>query len=61
MGLFGKILGAAIDVTTSPIAMAKDVIPGCGGYVDGNRSKTSEKIDEVKEDFSEVREEIEEL
>lgn len=61
MGLLGKILGTAIDVATSPIAMAKDVIPGCGGYIDGNGSHTREKIEQVSDDLKEVREEVEEL
>ena len=61
MGLFGKIIGTALDVVTTPIAMAKDVIPGAGGYIDGNRSKTGEKIEEVADDLKEVREDIEDL
>lgn len=61
MGLFGKLIGTALDVVTSPIAIAKDVIPGCGGYVDGNRSKTGEKLEEIGDDLREVREDIEDL
>ena len=61
MGLFGSIFGSVFDVVETPIAMAKDVIPGAGGYVDGNSSKTGEKIKEVVEHLKEVREDIEEL
>ena len=61
MGLFGKILGTALDVVTTPIAIVKDVIPGAGGYVDGNRSKTGKKIEEIGDDLKEVREDIEDL
>lgn len=61
MGLFGKIIGTALDVVTTPIAMAKDVIPGAGGYIDGNRSATGRKLEEIVEDTKEVREELEDL
>ena len=61
MGLLGKLLGTAIDVVTAPIAIAKDVIPGCGGYIDGDSSKTGEKIAKVAEALKEVREDIEYL
>ena len=61
MGLFGKLLGAAIDVVTSPIAVVKDVIPGAGGYVDGNRSHTAKKLEDIGEDLHKVREDIEDL
>ena len=61
MGLFGKIIGTALDVVTTPIAMAKDVIPGAGGYIDGNRSKTGEKMEEVADDLKEVRADLEDL
>jgi len=61
MGLFGKILGTALDVVTAPIAVVKDAIPGAGGYVDGNRSHTGRKIEEVSDDLKEVREDIEDL
>lgn len=61
MGLFGKILATALDVVTTPIAIVKDVIPGAGGYVDGNDSKTSDKMDKISDDLKKVREDIEEL
>lgn len=61
MGLFGKIPGTALDVVTTPIAMAMDVIPGAGGYIDGNRSKTGKKIEEIGDDLKEVRAAIEDL
>jgi len=61
MGLFGKILGTALDVATSPLAVVQDVIPGAGGYVDGERSKTAQRIEDVADDLHDVREEVEEL
>ena len=61
MGLFGKIIGTALDVVTTPIAIVKDVIPGAGGYIDGNRSHTADKIEQVSDDLKEVREDIEDL
>ena len=61
MGLFGKILGTALDVVTAPIAVVKDAIPGAGGCIDGNRSHTGRKIEEVSDDLKEVREDIEDL
>ena len=61
MGLIGNIIGTALDVVTTPIAIAKDVIPGAGGYIDGHSSKTGEKIEEIGDDLKEVRKDIENL
>jgi len=61
MGLLGKLLGTAIDVLATPIAIAKDVFPGGGGYIDGNSSKTAKKIAKVADDLREVRDDIEDL
>jgi hypothetical protein len=61
MGLLGKLIGTALDVATSPIAVIKDAIPGAGGYIDGNLSHTGRKIEEVSDDLKEVREDIEDL
>ena len=61
MGLFGKLLKTGFDVVTSPIAVVKDAIPGAGGYVDGNRSHTSRKLEELSDDKDEIREELDDL
>ena len=61
MGLFGKILKTGFDVVTSPIAIVKDAIPGAGGYVDGYRSHTSQKIEQIGDDKDEIREELDDL
>jgi len=61
MGLFGKMLGTAIDVATVPFAIAKDVIPGCGGYIDGDRSATTKKVEQVAEDLKKVAKKLEDL
>ena len=61
MGLFGKLLGTAIDIATSPIAIAKDILPGCNGYIDGNRSKIHEKISQVSNDLEDITKDIKDL
>lgn len=61
MSMFGTLLGTVIDVATAPIAIVKDVIPGGGGYVDGNQSHTEKKVEQVSDDLSKLREQIEEL
>jgi hypothetical protein len=61
MSLLGKIIGTAFDVVTTPIAVAKDMVPGCGGYIDGNRSKTGEKIEDLSDDLKEIRDDLEDL
>jgi hypothetical protein len=61
MGLLGKILVASIDVATSPIAVLKDITPGAGGYIDGNRSHTERKAEKTSKALKEIKEEIREL
>ena len=61
MGLFGKLLGTALDVVTTPIAVVKDVIPGAGGFVDGNDSHTEEKLEQLENDYEKIREDVEDL
>lgn len=61
MGLLGKILVAAIDVATSPVALIKDAIPGAGGYIDGNRSHTERKAKQTAKELKEIKEDIREL
>jgi len=61
MSILGKLIKTGFDVVTSPIAMAKDVIPGAGGYIDGHRSLTAEKLEQVADDGKEIREELEDL
>lgn len=61
MGLFGKILKTGLDVVTSPIAIVKDAIPGAGGYVDGKKSQTSKKLEQLGDDVEEIRDELDDL
>jgi len=61
MGLFGKILKTGLDIATSPISLVKDAIPGAGGYIDGNRSHTSRKFEELSDDKDEIRDALDDI
>ena len=61
MGLLGSFIGAALDVAELPIAVAKDVIPGGGGFIDGHRSETEEQTEELADRLRSIREQLEDL
>lgn len=49
MGMFGKLLGAAIDVVTTPIDIAKDIATMGGALTDKDESYTISKGKRITE------------
>ena len=61
MGLFGKILGTAFDVVTSPIEVVKDAAT-LGGLCTGeDETYTGKRLKKLAEDADDVREELEDI
>jgi hypothetical protein len=57
MGLIGKLAKITYDITTSPIAIVKDVIT-LGGAITDSKSAIVEKIEQIQEDSDEIRNEL---
>lgn len=60
MGLFGKLIKTGIDVVTTPIDIASDVIT-MGGAANDTESKIVRKAKKLAQDVDEVVKEAEKL
>ncbi len=60
MGLFGKLLKTTIDIATTPIDIASDVLT-MGGAANETESKIADKARRLKRDLDEVVDEAEKL
>lgn len=61
MSIFGKILKTALDVITSPIDVAKDVVT-LGGVLTGEpKTYTGKKLERLDDDLEEIRDEADKL
>ncbi len=60
MGLFGKLLKTTIDIATTPIDIASDVLT-MGGAANETESKIAAKARRLKRDLDEVVDEAEKL
>ena len=49
-GLFGKLVATAVNVVTLPVAIVKDVTTLGGVVTERQKSYTSEKLEQIKED-----------
>lgn len=56
--LFGNITQAVIQTAIVPIDIVKDVLPGGGGFVDGESSTTAKRIDRIKEELTDAYDEL---
>ena len=54
MGLFGKLIGAVIDVTILPIAVVKDVVTLSGVLNDKDTTYTGDKLEELNDDLRDL-------
>ena len=54
MGLFGKLIGAVIDVTTLPITIVKDVVTLGGVLDDKDTTYTGDKLKELNDDLRDL-------
>ena len=48
MGLFDKIVRTTINVATAPVAVVKDIATLGGDSLDGGKTYTEKKIDQIK-------------
>ena len=56
--MFGELFSAAIDIATSPIEVAKDVVTLGGVLNDKSESYTEKRLRKLKDDAEAVIEEI---
>lgn len=59
MGLFGKLAKLTMDVVTTPIAVVKDTFT-LGGAVTEEESAVKQKLEQLAEDWGELRDECDE-
>jgi hypothetical protein len=55
--MFGSFIKLAMDVVTTPIAIAKDVIT-LGGAITDEPSALGEKADQIANDWQEIKESL---
>jgi hypothetical protein len=61
MGLFGSILKGAMDVVTTPIAVVKDAVTLGGALTDEDKPYTQQKLEQLEEDWDEVKDNVSDL
>ncbi len=61
MSLFKKLLKTGLNIITTPIDVAKDIVTGGGDLVEGGDTHTEKKIKKIIENTEEIQEEIDEL
>lgn len=60
MGFFGSLIKTAMDVATTPLAIAKDVVT-LGGAITEEESATKQKLQQLVDDWDEIRDNASEL
>ncbi len=60
MGLLKKLTKLGLDVATTPVALAKDLVTLGGLNVDKAHPYTKDKLDQIAEDWEELRELLDE-
>ena len=58
MGFFSSLTKLALDVVVTPIAIVKDVSTLGGTLTDENQSYTSKKLEDINDDFQEMKESL---
>ncbi len=61
MSIFGKLLKTVVDVATTPIAVVADVVTMGGAVNDKRTTYTGDKLRQLGDDVSEIREELDDL
>ena len=56
MSFFKKLTKLGLDVVTTPVALVKDVVTLGGAITDKDEPYTKEKLDQLGEDWEELRE-----
>lgn len=58
MGFFGKLTKLALDVIETPVAIVKDVATLGGALTDQDKSYTQKKLDDIGDDYDELKESL---
>jgi len=58
MGFLGSLTKLALDVVVTPIAVIKDIATLGGTLTDQNKSYTQQKLQDLDDDFQEVKDEL---
>lgn len=58
MGFLGSLTKLALDVVVTPIAVIKDVVTLGGELSDEKGSYTGRKIDDIENDFDELKDSL---
>lgn len=61
MSIFGKLLKTTLDIATTPIDVAKDVVTLGGALTDQRKPYTAQKLDRLQDDAEEIRDSLDEL
>ena len=56
MGLFSAIVKVAVDITTLPIAVAKDIVTFGGIATEQDKPYTAQRLDQIREDSEDADE-----
>lgn len=59
MGLFGKIARLTMDIVETPVAVVKDIATMGGEFTDRNRSYTGEKLEDIQDDWDDIKDNLE--
>ncbi len=60
MGLLKKLTKLGLDVATTPVALAKDLVTLGGINIDKEKSFSADKLNQLAEDWEELRELLDE-
>lgn len=55
MGFFGKLGKLGLDLVELPVAVVKDVATLGGSLTDKNRPYTSQKLEDIQDDYDEMK------
>lgn len=61
MSIFGKLLKTGLDIATTPVAVAKDLVTIGGLLTDQKKTYTAQKIKQLGDDAEEIRDELDDL
>jgi len=61
MGILGKIIKTTLSVAEIPIVVIKDSVTVGGTMVGREQSYTGEKLKELKKDYDQLKEKLEDL
>lgn len=61
MGIFGSLLKTTLDIATSPIDIAKDVLTLGGTITDENEPYTVQKMKRLNRDIEDIIDDVDDL